>query len=91
MSASQRERTLRPDSKGRVTLGSLAAGTSGFKAHRDAKGRIILEPLVEVPASEAWLWKNEEAMKSVQRGLKESAQGKLVERGSFAHYAKSEK
>ncbi len=80
-------KTVRPDSKGRVTLGNLAAGASSFKAYRDAKGRIILEPQVEVPAAEAWLWQNPEAMISVQRGLRDAAEGKLVERGSFAKYA----
>ena len=77
-------KTVRPDSKGRITLGSLAAGASSFKAYRDAKGRIILEPQVEVPAAEAWLWQNPAAMKSVQQGLRDSAEGKRVERGSFA-------
>ena len=38
-------------------------------------------------AVEAWLWKNPVAMKAVQKGLKDSAEGKLVERGSFAQYA----
>lgn len=77
-------RTVRPDSKGRVTLGSLAAGASSFKAYKDSKGRIILEPQVEVPAAEAWLWQNPAAMKSVQQGLRDSTEGRLVDRGSFA-------
>ncbi len=36
---------------------------------------------------EAWLWKNPAAMKAVQKGLKDSSEGQLVERGSFAQYA----
>jgi hypothetical protein len=48
------------------------------------KGRIILEPQVEVPAAEAWLWQNAAAMKAVQQGLQDSAEGRLVERASFA-------
>lgn len=81
-------KTVRPDSKGRITLGSLAEGASSFKAYKDPKGRIILEPQVEVPAAESWLWQNPVAMKSVQQGLKDSAEGKLVDRGSFAAHAK---
>lgn len=88
MPISEPWKTVRPDSKGRITLGSLAAGASSFKAHKDIKGRIILEPQVEVPAAEAWLWKNAAAMKSVQQGLKDSAEGKLVDRGSFASHVK---
>ena len=79
-------KTLRPDSKGRITLGSLAGGASSFKAHKDGKGRIILEPQVEVPAAEAWLWRNQAAMKAVQRGLRDAAEGKLVHRGSFVRH-----
>ncbi len=88
MPISEPRKTVRPDSKGRITLGSLAAGASSFKAYKDDKGRIILEPQIEVPAAEAWLWNNAAAMKSVQQGLKDSAEGKLVDRGSFASHVK---
>ncbi|MBL0210421.1 MAG: hypothetical protein IPQ13_05840 [Holophagaceae bacterium] len=87
MAATDMRKTLRPDSKGRITLGSLANGASCFKAFKDKKGRIVLEPQIEVPAIEAWLWKNPAAMEAVQKGLKDSAEGKLVDRGSFAKYA----
>ncbi|NTV72608.1 MAG: hypothetical protein HGA66_00165 [Holophaga sp.] len=87
MAVTEPRKSLRPDSKGRITLGSLAAGASSFKAYRDGKGRIILEPQVEVPAAEAWLWNNSEAMKAVQKGLKDSSEGRIVERGSFAEHA----
>lgn len=80
------KKTLRPDSKGRVTLGKLAENASSFQAYRDKDGRIILEPQMEVPAAEAWLWKNAAALKSVKQGLKDSEEGKLVDRGSFASY-----
>jgi hypothetical protein len=83
MPSNEPRKTVRPDSKGRITLGTLAAGVSSFKAYRDTKGRIILEPQVEVPAAEGWLWQNPAAMKSVQQGLKDSGEGKLVKRGSF--------
>lgn len=42
----------------------------------------------DVRADEAWLFKNRPALASVKRGLKESAQGKTVYRGSFAENAK---
>lgn len=86
MAITEVRKTLRPDSKGRITLGNLASGASCFKAYKDKKGRIVLEPQVEVPAIEAWLWKNPVAMRTVQKGLKDSAEGKLIERGSFAQY-----
>jgi hypothetical protein len=87
MASIEARKTVRPDSKGRITLGNLASGVSSFKAYKDKKGRIVLEPQVEVPAMEAWLWQNPVAMLAVQKGLQDSAEGKVVDRGSFAQYA----
>ena len=42
-------RMLRPDSKGRITLGTLAQGISGYAMHKKANGTLILEPFVEIP------------------------------------------
>jgi hypothetical protein len=86
MSIEEVRKTVRPDSKGRITLGSLATGVSSVKAYRDPAGRIVLEPQIEVPAAEAWLWQNPAAMKAVQQGLQDSAEGRLVDRGSFTQY-----
>jgi|GEM_PF-3148470 len=57
--------TLRPDSKGRITLGKLAQGVSGFNVKVDAQHRIILEPLVEVSAQELWLPTKPNALKQL--------------------------
>ncbi|WP_316413758.1 hypothetical protein [Mesoterricola silvestris] len=56
----------------------------------DSKGRNILEPEVEVPGAEAWLWQNPSAIKSVQQGLKDSFEGKLLNPGSFVANTKGE-
>jgi len=82
--------TLRPDAKGRITLGALADGVSSFRATVDSAGRIILEPFAEVPAREKWLFENKEALAAVQEGLKQAAEGKTSSRGSFARFAKEE-
>jgi predicted transcriptional regulator len=50
--------------------------------------RAVVFPERSVPAAEAWLWKNPAALASVRDGLRESAEGKRVHRGSFAKYAK---
>jgi len=75
--------TLRPDSKGRITLGKLAIGISGFSVEVDMKNRIILEPLVEIPASERWIYADTEALKSVTKGIAQAQKGKLKKRGPF--------
>ena len=46
-----------------------------------------LEPAKTVPTSEIWLYENPEAHAGVKQGLRESAEGKSVERGSFAKFA----
>lgn len=73
---------VRPDAKGRITLGPLAEGISSFRVSQRPEG-ILLEPMVEIPASESWLFENEEALNRVRRGLADSAKGKTKSRGSF--------
>jgi hypothetical protein len=79
--------TIRPDSKGRITLGKLAQGVSSFQATLDAEGRIILVPYAEIPAREKWLFDNPSALRAVRQGLEQSAQGKVRTRGSFSKFA----
>jgi hypothetical protein len=69
---------LRPDSKGRITLGKLAEGVSSYRARRQKDGKIVLEPFVEIPATERWLHENPEAIASVRRGLADAKAGRLT-------------
>ncbi len=79
-------RTVRPDAKGRITLGHLADGVSSFIVTEDKHHRIILEPRVEISANEKWLYDNKAALKQVKQGLEDSAAGRVKNRGSFAKY-----
>ncbi len=76
---------LRPDAKGRITLGKLAEGVSSYRARRQKDGKIILEPFVEIPADERWLWENKKALESVMRGIEDARAGR-VKRMSFKKY-----
>jgi hypothetical protein len=76
---------LRPDAKGRITLGKLAEGVSSYRARRQKDGKIMLEPFVEIPADERWLWDNKEALESVKKGLEDAKAGRLT-RMSFKKY-----
>jgi hypothetical protein len=78
---------LRPDSKGRITLGKLAEGVSSYRARRQVDGKIVLEPFVEVPADERWLHENKEALASVRKGLADAKAGRLT-RMPFKKYLK---
>ncbi len=80
---------LRPDAKGRIALGRLSGGVSGFKMSVDKQQRIILEPLVEIPAREKWLFDNPGALRQVQKGINDAAQGKLTAR-DFSQYLNDE-
>lgn len=75
---------VRPDSKGRITLGSLAEKISSYRVEASPDGRILLEPFAEIPARERWLYENSSALSSVKRGLRQSAAGETSSLGSFA-------
>ena len=77
-----------PDAKKRLSLGGAAGGATAFNIYRNSLGQLILDPVKTIPASEAWLYENPEALASVKQGLKESAEGKTVYRGSFARHAR---
>ena len=85
-------RDVRPDSRNRVSLGRALdnLGDASFDVYRDEKGRIILDPRVSIPASEAWLFRNKKALASVRRGLTEADGGKASSIGSFAAYAEDD-
>lgn len=84
------EKSLKPDSKGRIQLGKRTKGISSYKIIEEKNGCIILMPQVEIPAKEAWLYQNREALEAVKKGLEDSASGKTMNRGSFAQYIDNE-
>lgn len=78
--------TVRPDAKGRVYLGDLAKGVSSYSVEVDEMGKITLEPRVEIPAKEMWLFKNTSAIDSVKRGLEDILGGKLSDLDDLSQY-----
>ena len=79
------------DTRRRVSLAKLLpeADICSVKAYKEGD-KIILEPMAEIPAHELWLFKNPDAFRAVQQGLKESKEGKIVKRGSFSQYAEND-
>lgn len=61
---------------------------SSFKAYKEDDGRIVLEPYVEVPAKEHWIYKNPAALAALMQGMEDAKAGRIHDRGSFAKYAK---
>lgn len=82
-------RDVRPDGRGRIALGRALKDLEDatFIVYRDDSGRIVLDPQVSIPASEAWLYRNKSALASLRRGLAEAAAGKTRVIGSFAAHA----
>jgi hypothetical protein len=81
------DKVLRPDSKGRISLGKLARGVSSYRVTVDDQRRIVLEPFAEIPLAEKWLFEDPAARDSLERGLADAREGRVVELGSFAEYA----
>jgi hypothetical protein len=77
-----------PDAKKRLSLGEAMQDAKAYNIYRNSLGQLILDPVKTIPASEMWLYENAEALASVKQGLRESAGGKSVTRGSFAKYAR---
>src|SRR5260221_14474282 len=74
-------RDIRPDAKKRVTLGKALMGLEEdirFDVYRKENGQILLDPQISVPASEAWLYRNPEALAAVRRGIQERSEERRV-------------
>lgn len=82
-------RDVRPDSRNRISLGPVLKSFEGasFNVYLEKPDRIVLEPHVSIPASEAWLFKNRAALETLRRGFEDAAAGRTRSLGSFAKYA----
>jgi len=73
------ERIKTPDAKNRISLGRLAEGVEGFRMTIDEDHRIILEPIAMIPAREAWLFRNKEALASVASAVDRARRHEFVD------------
>jgi len=84
-------KTLKVDSKGRITLGRLAKGYSSFNVELLPDSKFLLEPMIEIPAREKWLYDNKIALNKVKKGLREAKGGQVTPQGNFSKYLEIEK
>lgn len=84
---------VRVDAKRRVALGKmLAQSVSSYRIYRNSVGQIILDPMVTIPAHEAWLFKNREAAQMVKQGLADARRGRVVKaKEDYTKYLHDEK
>lgn len=61
------------DSKGRITLGRDFANQT-VVIDDSNPNQLVIRKMVLIPAEEAWLYENREAMKSLRKGLKQASQ-----------------
>ena len=65
------------DDRNRLTLGEFMKGSKRVRLYINERGELFLQPVVEVPASEVWLFQNKQAIESVKKGLKDAAGGQI--------------
>lgn len=75
---------IQMDDKYRVCLGSFLSKEekdqlSSFRISRQEDGKIVLDPLIEIPAREHWIHKNPEALASLIRGIEDAKNGRIVD------------
>jgi hypothetical protein len=76
---------VHPDARGRLTLGSTAKDAD-YRVFVNDSGQILLDPVVPIPASEAWLWENPYLRASMERALAQAEAGEFEDLGSFAQF-----
>jgi hypothetical protein len=79
-------RSSRADDRGCLILGEVAK-KKNYRIMINDAGQILLDPIVAIPEKEIWLWQNQSAKASLEKGLKDSEEGTLYDLGSFACYA----
>lgn len=77
---------IRPDERGRITLGQFAKFKT-YKVMINDAGQILLNPVATIPEQELWLWQNSSALAAVGRGIEQASKNETHDLGSFAQYA----
>lgn len=86
--------TVNMDDKQRISLTRVLSkeereSFSSFRVYREG-GKIILEPVCQVPEEDHWIYKDPEALRSLLKGIKDAEEGRLHDLGSFAKYAQED-
>ena len=67
------------DERSRLHLGKIKGEYQRYSIFKSGNGDILLRPLVDVPASEAWFFKNKKAVEFAKKSLKDAAEGRVKE------------
>ncbi len=78
---------IKPDAKRRVYLPKIAVRKGiTYHIYSNSLGQIVLDPQVTITASEAWLFENKTILGLLDKGMAESSQGQVIDRGTFSGY-----
>ncbi len=79
--------SLQIDSRNRICLTKISKNLSSRFFAYEEDGKIILEPIAEIPAHEAWLFKpeNRKILDEVKKGLHQKG---TIKRDSFKKHLK---
>jgi len=82
---------IKPDANKRIHFpkGSLKPGMI-YHIYSNTSGQIILDPQAVIPASELWVFQNEDILTALDESMAQSKIGQRVNRGSFAQYIEDE-
>jgi hypothetical protein len=70
--------SVKPDTRKRILLSKVPIQKGAtYHIYINSVGQILLDPQITIPASEAWLFNNPNALASVRQGLADAAQGKV--------------
>ena len=69
--------TYTVDGRQRVTLGDLVKDIHRVRVYRNARGELLLQPVMEIPAAEVWLFQNPEAVAAVKQGLEDATKDRV--------------
>jgi len=78
---------IRADAKKRLALVLPDTAGKAFNIYQNEHGQFMLDPVRTIPESESWLYENTAALASVKQGLRDSAEGKVLDLGSFGEFA----
>lgn len=76
----------RLDTRNRITLGQALAMLGILRKHKidefeillGSTGDILLRPRTSIPSRELWIHQDPKAMETLQKGLKDAAEGRLT-------------
>jgi len=81
-------KNVRPDARRRIVLpAGLVMEEVSYHVYANSAGQIVLDPQVTIPATEVWLFENQDILKSIDKGMNEK---RVIDCGSYASYADDE-